>query len=182
MKKIFFSVITLIFITSTVATAQVTPVAGTPFNSGSLSATAVGQDIEITARVVAPIVFVSARNMDFGVITAGQEPDIAASSASSAQFVFSKTSGTSVSISWALPASLADGSNTIPITFENRGSYTTGAATGSLDPSATAVTVPDFTAASSVTINLGAKVTTTNATTAGNYAADATLTVIYNGL
>jgi hypothetical protein len=182
MKKLLLSIVTIVALSATIASAQVTPSAGTPFNSGSLSSTSVGQQIEITARVVAPIAFTAARNMDFGVITAGQEPDIAASSTSSAEFSFTKSAGTAVSISWTLPSTLVDGSNNIPISFANRGSYTAGAATGTLDPSSTAVTVADFTNASSVTINLGALVTTTTSTAAGNYSANATLTVIYNGL
>lgn len=181
MKKILLSVITLFVITATAASAQVTPTTGTPFNSGS-TGTEVSQTVNINARVVAPIAFTDARNLNFGVIQAGQAPDIAASNASSAQFVFTKTAGTAVSISWTLPTELIDGSNNIPIDFSNRGSYEAGSATGTLDPSSTAVTVADFTPASEVTVNLGALITTTTSTAAGNYSATATLTVIYVGL
>jgi hypothetical protein len=183
MKNLLLSLVIMVALSATIASAQVSPTAATPFNSGSLSSTAVGQQIDITARVVAPIAFTAARNMNFGVITAGQSPDIAPSSSSSAQFTFTKSEGTAVSISWTLPTTLVDGSNTIPISFVSRGSYTAGLATGTLDPSSTAVTVADFTNASSVTINLGAEVTTSTLTTAaGNYSASATLTVVYVGL
>jgi hypothetical protein len=181
MKNILLSAIALFIATSTVASAQVTPTSGTPFNSGS-TGTAVSQVVNINARVVAPIAFTAARNMNFGVVTAGQSPDITAASTSAAQFVFSKTAGTAVSISWTLPTQLADGTNNIPISFTNRGSYDTGSATGTIDPSSTGVTIADFTAASQVTLNLGAQITTTTGTAAGNYAATATLTVIYVGL
>ncbi len=173
MKKILLSAIALFIATSTVASAQVNIA-----NSQTPNAT-----VEITARVVAPLTVNNVRDMDFGIIAQGQNPTIEATDAASAQFSITKSANAPVLLTWVLPATLS-GPSSGSIAISYLGSYTTDIVTAATayTPGSDVNLDTAVTAASSVTLNLGASLTTTGSTPVGDYTGTVTLTINYNAL
>ncbi len=173
MKKIFLSAITLFIISATVATAQ--------FNIANSQTP--DASVTVSARVVAPLTITSDRDMDFGIIAQGQNPTIAATDAKAAQFTISKTSNAPVLLTWVLPTTLSGpSSGTIAISY--LGSFTTDLVTSAtaFTPGSDANLDTAVTAASSITLNVGASLTTDASTPVGNYTGTVNLTINYNAL
>jgi hypothetical protein len=134
-----------------------------------------------TATVLGQLSASQVRDLDFGDLIPGFGRSIGPSSADAAQFEIAGASGAEVSIGFILPTELADGAETLPITFDGTSAGrgpTAVAVTQTFDPSAPHVTtLPGGT----LFVSLGGAVTTVANQAAGDYSATIQLNVSYTG-
>lgn len=137
-------------------------------------------DIEVTAVVETALDVQGVTDLDFGSVFPGFGRTIAANDAASGEFQISGGNGGGVDLTFTLPASLSDGTNTMPVSFTAAAGADRAGATV-FDPTALAQRSLDATNGT-LSVFLGGTVTAAPTQVAGNYSATVTLTASYNGL
>jgi hypothetical protein len=150
---------------------------------GATSASAQNTDndnIDVTATVETALDVVGVTDLAFGPVFPGFGRTIAATDASSGEFLIDGGNGGGVAISLSLPTDLASGGNLLPVTFTAAAGADRATAAG-FDPSAPHAN--HLSAGSGeLRVFLGGQVTAAANQPAGNYSALVTLTASYNGL
>lgn len=145
----------------------------TPLAAQSASITA-------TANVFRPITISGARNLDFANVFPGVNKSVAVSAATSGRFDIVAEASQAVTLTFALPTTLASGANTLAIGSWNgcwnATNTTAGCTTFTPSASASNATVGG---ATNLYVFVGATVSPTAAQVAGAYTGTVALTVAY---
>ncbi|MEO5799440.1 MAG: hypothetical protein ABIZ70_09730 [Gemmatimonadales bacterium] len=136
--------------------------------------------ITATATVFRPITISGARNLDFANVFPGVNKSVAVSAATSGRFDIVAEASQAVSLTFALPTTLASGVNSLAIGSWNgcwnATNSTTGCTTFTPSASASNATVGG---ATNLYVFVGATVLPTAAQVAGAYTGTVSLTVAY---
>ncbi|MES2307093.1 MAG: hypothetical protein V4558_16450 [Gemmatimonadota bacterium] len=148
-------------------------IVATPMAAQSASITA-------TATVFRPITISGARNLDFANVFPGVNKSVAVSAATSGRFDIVAEASQAVSLTFALPTTLASGANSLAIGSWNgcwnATNTTSGCTTFTPSASASNATVGG---ATNLYVFVGATVSPTAAQVAGAYTGTVSLTVAY---
>lgn len=136
--------------------------------------------ITATANVFRPITISGARNLDFANVFPGVNKSVAISAATSGRFDIVAEASQAVTLTFALPGTLANGANTLAI-----GTWT-GCWNGTNSTTGCTAFTPSGTAANAIVggatnlyVFVGATVSPTAAQVAGAYTGTLSLTVAY---
>lgn len=152
---------------------------------GAASALAVTGDIQATANVLTPLsVTNNLRDLEFGDVFPGLSKSIAYDAATSGKWRVDGELGKEVDITFALPANLVSGGNSLPIAFgANDAAWSTvdvvGGAT-TFDPAAGATEFLDA-ASGEMYVWIGGTVNPAPTQAGGFYQATITMDVVYTG-
>lgn len=136
--------------------------------------------VTATANVFRPITISGARNLDFANVFPGVNKSVAVSAATSGRFDIVAEASQAVTLTFALPTSLANGANTLAIGSWSgcwNGTNTTAGCT-TFTPSASAANAT-VGGATNLYVFVGATVSPTAAQVAGAYTGTVALTVAY---
>lgn len=147
------------------------PVAASAQNNASASVTAVVQQ---------PIAVTKDADLVFGDVFPGLSKTIAVTDAGAAEFEIAGQASASVNLTFTLPATLTDGSNTLTVTSWT-GIYNTtnSAASGTTFTPSTSATSSTLSGTGGLYVFIGATVAPPVSQAAGTYTGTLTLTVVY---
>ena len=137
---------------------------------------------QATATVVTPLVVSAGQNLAFGNVFQGVARTLPRTDANSGRFQVTGFGTSQVALTFTLPATLASGSNTMPIDSWDVGTNGTNAAAGSTAISVTTGTpVNANLVANNLWIFIGARVQPGASQAAGAYAGTIALAAAYTG-
>lgn len=147
---------------------------------GARTASAQSANLQVRAQVFRGITILSSRDLTFGNVFPGVSKAIAVTAATSGRYRVDGQSNASVTLTFTLPANLANGANLLPInSWTGHHNSANNATTGvSFTPSA-APTNATLSPAGRRWVFIGATVAPAANQAAGTYTATATLTVAY---
>ena len=138
--------------------------------------------IQATATVVTPLVVTAGQNLAFGNVFQGVARTIPRTDANSGRFSLTGFQNSQVALTFTLPATLASGSNTMPINLWDIGVNGTNAAAGSTGLTVTSGTpVTTNLVSGALWVFVGARVQPTASQAAGSYAGTISLVAAYTG-
>jgi hypothetical protein len=148
-----------------------------------LAGTAMAQNsanANVTADVQQPIAVSKTADLVFGAVYPGINKSIAVTDGGAAKFTVQAQASTSVDITFTLPATIANGGNTLPIaSWTGRHNTTNSSAAGTdFTPSATA-TNASVSAGGFLYFFVGATAQPAGNQAAGAYSGSMTMTVVY---
>ncbi len=136
-------------------------------------------NINATATVLSALNVTGAANLQFGNVTPGVNKTIAIADAGAGRFDVVKAASSGLNLSFTLPATLADGGNTLPIGTWT-GAWNTSATTAGATAFAPATgTSTASTAGTTISVYVGATVTPAVAQAAGSYTGTVTMSAVY---
>jgi len=148
--------------------------------SPSLVAAQNSANATVTADVQQPITVTKAHDLGFGTVFPGVSKSVAVTDAGAAAFTIAGQAGANINLSFTIPATIANGGNTMPIaSWSAKHNTTNSAASGTtFTPSASATsTVLNGTGA--LYVFVGATAQPAVAQVAGTYSGTLTMTVVY---
>jgi hypothetical protein len=155
-------------------------VAALVLTSTALQAQSNNASITATASVQTPINVVGAQQLSFGNVFPGVSKTVAATDLTNAgRFDVTGQASTPVSISFTLPATLASGSNTMPIASYTGVYAQNNAQTGGTAFSPAASANPTLNGSGALWVWVGAQVQPATNQAAGVYTGSITMTVVY---
>jgi hypothetical protein len=160
----------------------------TTFVALALSGAALGVEaqtnnasIQATAVVQQPINVTGAANLAFGNVFPGVNKTVAVTDGGAGRWDAAGQAAANVQLTFGLPATLSDGTNTLPIgTFTGHWNNTAASPSGgtSFSPSASPSNAT-FGAGGQLYVYIGASVTPATTQAAGTYSGSVSMTVVY---
>jgi Domain of unknown function (DUF4402) len=150
------------------------------FSFGAATAEAQNSaNINATATVLSALNVTGAANLAFGNVTPGVNKTVAIADAGAGRFDVVKAASSALTLSFTLPTTLDDGSNTLPI-----GTWTGAWNTSATPAGATAFTPASgtttaSTAGTTISVYVGATVSPAAAQAAGSYTGTVTMSAVY---
>ncbi|HXF96535.1 MAG TPA: DUF4402 domain-containing protein [Gemmatimonadales bacterium] len=148
--------------------------------AGAAQAQSNNASIQATAQVQQPINVTGARDLAFGNVFPGVSKAIPVTDPNSGRWDVTGQAGANVQLTFNLPATLSDGTNTLPIGTYTAHHNTTNAPTGGTDftPSA-APTSAVLSGSGQLFVFIGATVSPATNQPAGTYSGTLSMTVVY---
>jgi hypothetical protein len=134
----------------------------------------------VSADVQQPLVVTKANDLAFGSVFPGLNKTVAVSDAGAAEFTIAGQTGANVNLTFAVPTSLANGGNTLPLSgWSARRNTTNSAGSGADFTPGSGATSATLSGSGNLYVFVGATAQPSLSLPAGTYTGTLSLTVVY---